>query len=108
MQFVGPVYRLVMSQDGEYVGACSNDCFFEIYNAKQNKIYRPRPSHDSSCLHVGFNSTVQYVASTGCEGVLNIYSIAKMIDNPLTCLIKSQKISKETKLDNLQILRFDW
>ena len=108
MHFNGAVHNITISQDKNYIGACSIDTGVIVYNVLENKAYRPKPTHESSCLHVGFNSTAKYVSSTGCDGYINIYSIPKMEDNPIDCRLKSQKIGKETKLEEAQILKADW
>jgi len=97
-----------VSPDGQYIGGCSSESSISVYSVEKKRIYKPKPAHEQACLHIGFNHDSQYVASSACEGFLNIYSIAAMEENPIRCRILSEEISEETKLNSLQILRFDW
>jgi WD40 repeat protein len=108
MVFGNAVNKILISSDYSYVAACTNETGIFVYSTNYNKTYKPKPGHESSVLHIGFNSTSKYVASTGCDANINIYSISMMEDNPITCRVKSNKLGRETRLESEQIYQFDW
>lgn len=108
MVFGNAVNKISISSDYSYIAACTNESGIVVYSTSQNKSYKPKPGHDSSVLHLGFNSTAKYIASSGCDGNINIYSIPMMEENPYTCKVKTNKLGRETRLETEQIYQFDW
>jgi WD40 repeat protein len=108
MVFGTAVNKISISNDYSYIAACTNETGIVVYSTNLNKSYKPKPGHESSILHIGFNSTCKYVASSGCDGNINVYSISMMEDNPITCKVKSNKLGRETRLESEQIYQFDW
>ena len=68
-----------------------------------------RPGHEGSLVNVCFHPKNYFVCSTGCDGYLNVYKLIDIETGQVkTKRELSQKISKGTTTDGVQMLECDW
>ena len=108
MKLSNQINKIVYSTDGKYIAASAIDMIFNIFDIANDKFQKARPSMESVCLNVKFHPNTLYIAATSCDGSLYIYSVNKIMNGELNCLVKKVKICGEVRMDTSQILLFDW
>lgn len=92
-----------------YVACSSGDKVISIFKKANEKVYKPAKGHDGSCLNLCFDSeNSKFVASTSCDGTINIYKLENKNEDLEIEIVKNMKISKECTINGEQVLKPMW
>lgn len=102
------ITSLAFSSKGDFLACGANDTNPMLYSVLKDESITVRPGHESSVKNVFFDPTDSLLCSTGCEGVLHIYSVDLILAKSSNSLLKAYKICRDTKLFEPQQLRSAW
>lgn len=77
-----------------------------VYWVQQEKVTKAIPEHDDIVLYGDIYSQSDILATTGCDGFLNVSKLN--IDQDEAELVKSEKICSKISLDSTQKLQVSW
>jgi hypothetical protein len=101
------IYRIVSSR--AYIACVSGEKVLSLFKKSNEKVYKPVKGHDASCLNICFDGdNAKFIASTGCDGMLNLYRIENNNEGIDIVLVKNFKISKECTINGEQVLKPMW
>ena len=102
------VTSLAFSDDGALLACGANDTTPFLYSILKDENMKVKPGHESSILNVFFDPTSTLLCTTGCEGMLHIYSVELILMRSSNSLLRAQKICRDTKLFQPQQLKSAW
>ena len=58
---------------GKYVLGCAEDSQVQVFNTETEKVMHFKPGHDGSLKNAAMDPLGEYVATSGCDGMVHIY-----------------------------------